>query len=290
MKEQTLEKIQITPEVLKTDFDSSIFENIKFSLKPFIDHKEVAERLVGKNPYLITVIIENLKYNLWRKKKYAKQTKIEISPKYIELLYRHFFEEYGEGEGNQIYAGFLKKYRSLWEKEGKRREIDDYIIKNELETRYKNKILKRYKNIKKLKATRCRIERERYYHLPPPLSRIDWRNPYDNIFVWYENGQKFSRRGGSGSSGQRETNSKFIFGFSLINKVCSIPTYLFIYSDENKLFFVKRFHSLCVAAYDIGSNYYLPNNEEKKVLKKTKFLRWDSLSKVERVVISRTLS
>jgi hypothetical protein len=53
---------------------------------------------------------------------------------------------------------------------------------------------------------------------------VDWRNPFDNIFIWEEDGKKVFRKGGSGSSGGRETNSKFIFGLSLINKTKSIKS------------------------------------------------------------------
>lgn len=286
MTKRILEKIRLTPKTIKNKFDLSNLENIEIPLQRFIDHKEIAKELASKDPYLISIIIENLKSNLWRRKKYAKQTKVGITPKYTELLYKYFFEEYGERKGNEIYAGFLEKYRPFWEKEGKKKEIDDYILDKELEPRYREKILNRYKNIKKLKAPRHRIKRERYYHLPSPLDRIDWRNPYDNIFVWYENDRRFAQRGGSGSSGQRETNSEFIFGFSLINQNYPVPTYLFLYNSENKLLFIKKFRSLCVPAYDIGSNYYLPLEERERVLKKTRFLRWDLLSKVEEIAVT----
>lgn len=285
-KKKILEKIKITSETLKENFDITIFENIEYSFMLLMDHKEVAKELADKDPFLITVIIETLKPEYWRRKKYAKQTRIAISSKYTEFLYQYFFEEYGKERGNKIYAGWLKKYHSRWKKEEKIREIDDYIIENELEVRYKNKILGRYKNIQKLKKPRFKIRKERYYHLPPPLNRVDWRNPYDNIFVWHDNGQKFARRGGSGSSGQREVNSRFAFGFSLINHVRMVPSYLFLYSEENRLFFIKKFQSLCLPAYDIGSNYFLSSSEEDKVLKGVNLLHWESLSKAKEITVT----
>jgi len=285
MNEKT-EKIKINPKILKKDFDTTVLENIEYSLESFKDHENVTKGLIDKNPFLITVIIENLKPEYWRRKKYAKQTKVAILPKYKELLYQYFFEEYGAEKGNKIYAKWLKKYQSCWKKEGKKRGIDDYIIENELEACYKGKILKRHKNMHRLKKPRFRIERDRYYHLPPPLNRVDWRNPYDNIFVWHENGQKFAKRGGSGSSGQREVNSKFAFGFSLINRLHPVPSYLFLYSGDNQLFFIKKFQSLCLPAYDIGSNYSLSSDEKDKILKGISLLCWKSLSKVEEITVN----
>lgn len=286
MEKKTFKKIKISTKILEKSFDTTVFKNIEYSFRPFKDHKEIARDLTDKNPFLITVIIENLKPEYWRRKKYAKQTRVAILSKYRELLYQYFFEEYGQEEGNRIYAKWLRKYRSLWKKEGKKKEIDDYIIKNELEARYKGRILKRYKNIYRLKKPRFRVERERHYHLPPPLNRVDWRNSYDNIFVWYEHGQKFAQRGGSGSSGQRETNSKFAFGFSLINRLHRVYSYLFLYDDENQLFFIKKFPSFCLPAYDIGSNYFLSSDEEDKILKGVNLLHWRSLSKVEEITVS----
>jgi len=134
---------------------------------------------------------------------------------------------------------------------------DDYIIENELEPRYKKEILRKHKNHEKLFGPRIKIERERYYNLPSPLNRIDWRNPYDNIFIWEGKDRKCFRKGGSGSSGGRQANSKFIFGLSLINKEFPVKSYLFLYSENNQLYFIKKFPSLAVPDYDIGSNYFL---------------------------------
>lgn len=250
----------------------------------FTDHKEIAKKLIDKNPYTITIIIDNLNTDLWRKKEYVQPIKIPILPKYTELLLKYFFEEYGEREGNQIYGKYLGKYRRLWDKEKRTKELDDYVIQFELEPRYKERVLKRYKHLHELKKPRFHIERERYYNLPSPLNHVDWRNPYDNIFVWQEKDKKLCRRGGSGGSGQRQNNSMFIFGFGLINQSISIPSYLFLYSNKNELFFIKKFSSLCLPYYDIGSNYFLSPNDERKTLQKVNFIKWDNFSKVKEIV------
>ncbi|MBL7159877.1 hypothetical protein ISS85_05340 [Candidatus Microgenomates bacterium] len=65
-----------------------------------------------------------------------------------------------------------------------------------------------------------------------------------------------------------------------------VSSYLFLYSDENRLFFIKKFQSLCLPAYDIGSNYFLSSSEEDKALKGVSLLRWESLSKVKEITIT----
>ena len=166
-----------------------------------------------------------------------------------------------------------------------KKEIDEYIIEKELEPRYKEKILKKYKNHEKLFKPRIEVKKDRYYNLPQPLNHIDWRSPFDNIFVWEENGKKVFRKGGSGSSGSRETNSTFIFGFSLINKIKPIKSYLFLYSDDNTLYFIKEFPSLTVPGYEIGSNYHLEYKEIEKIISKTTLIEWKDFAKLKEITI-----
>ena len=208
-----------------------------------------------------------------------------VAPLFRELLYRYFFEEFDREKGNELYAEWLKKYRPVWKKEKMKKELDDYIIKSELEPRYKKRILKRCKNREKLFKQRTEIIRKRRYDLPQPLNYVDWRSPYDNIFVWEEKGKKYFRKGGSGSSGARQTNSEFIFGFGLINKTNPVKSYLFLYADDNQLYFIKEFPSLAVPDYEIGSNYFLKNREWKRILSGTKLMEWESFYKLKKIVI-----
>jgi len=270
---------------LDKKYDPEIFSVADFSFDSLADHKDIARKLKNKNPYTITVIIDKLDSKFWNNKKYVEKTKMTIQPLFRELLYRCFFDEFGRDDGNELYAKWLAEYGPIWKKEKMKRELDDYIIKNELESRYKEKILKKYKNREKLFEPRTEVDRERYYNLPYPLNRVDWRNPYDNIFVWEEGGKKFCRKGGSGSSGGRETNSKFIFGFSLINKLKPITSYLFLYSDDNQLYFIKKFYSLTVPRYDIGSNYFLKNSEEEKILSGVNLIEWKDFIKLKKIKI-----
>lgn len=269
------------------NFDKGIFENISWSWGNFHTHHDVATTLKDKNPYTITVLIELLKYEYRNRKEYVKKTKIPIESKYRVLLYDYFFEEYGQEEGNKLYSEWLDKYRPQHEKERKYEFVDEYIVKHEFETRYKAKILKRFKNHEKLFKEQIRIERDRYYNLPESLKRVDWRNPYDNIFVWEENGKKEARRGGSGSSGSREVNSKFIFGLLELNKTQPVSSYLFLYSEENTLLFIKKFDSLCVPFHDIGANYHLDHSEAEKLKQGGMFILWDVIGKIKEVEIGR---
>lgn len=249
-------------------------ENISWSYRSFRSHREIATGLRNQNPYTVAILIENLNHKLWNKKEYVKKTRVSVPTKYRQTLYEMFFEEYGEGGGNELYGKWLDKYRPVWLGEGKRQEIDDYIITKEFEPRYKQKILNKFKNHRELFGERFITERERYYRLPEPLDYVDWRNPYDNIFVWEENGKKVARRGGSGSSGGRETNSMFSFGFLEINRRKPVPSYLFLYSGKNKLLFIRKFDRLCLPDYDIGSNYYLGTSEIEGIKKGGMFLKW----------------
>ena len=283
-KAKTVE-IKIDRTNLFREYDPEIFSADDVCRDPFANHKEIARKLKNKNPYTITVIVDNLNPKFWNNSQYVEKTKMPVAPLFRELLYRYFFEEFDREKGNELYAEWLKKYRPVWKKEKMKKELDDYIIKSELEPRYKERILKKYKNREKLFKQRTEIIRKRRYDLPHPLNYVDWRSPYDNIFVWEEKGKKHFRKGGSGSSGARQTNSEFIFGFGLINKTNPVKTYLFLYADDNQLYFIKEFPSLAVPDYEIGSNYFLKNREWKRILSGTKLMEWESFYKLKKIVI-----
>lgn len=280
---QTADKILLNKSTLSKDYDKNLFENISWSWGNFNTHHDVATALKDKNPYTITVLIDSLKSEYMNRKDYVKKTRIPIESKYRELLYDYFFQEFGRDRENIVYGEWLEKYRPQHEKERKYEFVDEYIVKHEFEPRYRAKILKRFKNQEKLFKERIKIERDRYYKLPEPLNRVDWRNPYDNIFVWEESGKKEARRGGSGSSGSREVNSKFIYGLLELNKIRRVPSYLFLYSEENTLLFIKRFESLCVPFHDLGSNYHLDSSEDEKLKQNGMFILWDVIGKIKEV-------
>lgn len=277
--------IKISKINLSRQYDPAILSVAGASVDAFSTHKEIAQKLKDKSPYIITVIIDCLNPRFSNNKKYVEKIKIPINPLYKELLYKYFFDEFGDKEGNELYAKWLDRYRAKLLKEKMRINLDGYIIENELEPRYKEKILKKHKDHERLFKPRSMIERKRYYNLPPPLNHIDWRNPYDNIFIWEDGGKKFFRKGGSGSSGSREANSKFIYGFSLINKKKPIKSYLFLYSNDNRIYFIKKFPSLTVPRYDIGANYIIERSEEEKIFSKTNFIAWKDFIRAKEIKI-----
>lgn len=264
--------------------DINIFENLQWSYET-ASHTELTKKLYGKDPYSITIILENLAPEFYNNSTYVKKTKIEISNKYLEILHIYFNKEFGTELANSQYSQWLNKYRPIWSEEGKIKDLDKYIIENELEPRYLHEIKKRYKDIGKLKLKRYLINKDRYYHLAELLNHVDWRSPYDNLFIWTENNQKYVARGGSGSSGARETNSRFIYTFGLLNQQHSIPSYLYIYSRKNQLFFIEKFPTFTIPKWDIGSNYHISREEDEKALQKVQFLKWEEISELKRVWI-----
>lgn len=268
MKKNYQHEFKVNQELLKSDFDFSLLQGLEYSYDHFKSHKEIYRKLKNKNPYTITVLIDHLKPEYWNRKEYVKKTKIECIPKFTQLLYEYLGKEYdGRNAANQIYGEWLDKYRPILKKQNSKKDIDEYIQEVELVPRYKEEIFKRFKNHQKLLSPYCRTNRERYYNLPEPLNRVDWRNSFDNIFIWFDGDRKLISRGGSGGSGSREINSKFIYGLALINKEKPVPSYLFLYSRDNELKFIQAFDELCVPNFDVGSNYHLDWDDRKQIIK-----------------------
>lgn len=258
-----------------SEFDLDILKDISWSSKSFNSHEEIAKELKNKEPYLVSIYIENLKWELRHRKEYVKLTKEPISTLYHELLFKNLYEEFGDDNVNDIYGKWLDKYE----------RNDDLILKKEIEPRYKAKILAKYKNHTKLFKSRVRHKRERYYNLPKPLDWVDWRTLFDNLFIWQNDNNKYARRGGSGSSGARETNSMFMYALMELNKENPIPSYLMVYTDDNKLKLIKKFNSLTLPNYDIGSNYQIDSKVSSELKKNTKLLEWKSIFKPTHLIV-----
>jgi len=276
--------------ILQEQFGNSPLEGISWAMERPFTHEEIFKKLKCKNPYTITIFIESLtKGEYWRKKEYVKFTRHTKQPFYIQLLFEEFYKEFGnqlrerrklnqwDSQANDVYSKWLEKYRPILERERKNIDIDDYIIEKELEPRYKKKILKKFMNRKDIFRDRFFYDKERRYIIPEPFSFIRVEGGYQNFFVWEDGGKKVAAMGASGSSGRRETNSKFILGLLKLNKTDPISSYLFLYTGENKLLFVRKFNSLCVPALDIGSNYAIDYQEQKHLMQHGTFLDWDML-------------
>lgn len=86
-----IKKITITEKTLLKNYPQDIFSNLSYANNSSTNHKEIAKKLINKNPYTITIIIENLNIDFWRKKEYAQPIKIPILPKYAETFIKVFF-------------------------------------------------------------------------------------------------------------------------------------------------------------------------------------------------------
>ena len=266
--------------------DLSLLKNLTWGNLPG-SHKQLAKILKSKSPYTITVILENLDPKFWNRKDYVKKTKIKRISRYRELLYQYFNETFDtEDAANDQYGKWLDRYRSRWLKEKQTKDLDDYIIKYELEPRYLPQIKQRFKDLTQLKKPRFYLDRNRYYHLPEPLNFVDWRAPFDNLFIWTDGQTKFVVRGGSGSSGARENNSRFIFALGLLNRLRPVASHLFVYNRLNRLQFLRHFPDLTVPRYDLGSNYHLETAEEKRCLRDTRLIYWENLDRLKKLYIN----
>lgn len=252
----------------------------------YLPYEELAKYLANKHPYSITIVLDNLSPELRNHKTHVQKTQHVWASRYHELLHQLLTSELGKETAGEQYRQWLEKYRQRWINEGQIKDIDDYILELEIEPRYQKIIQGRYKNIEKLKKPRFAIHRERYYNLPEPITHVDWRSPYDNLFIWTENGQKYVARGGSGSSGARETNSLFIFALGLLNQKQPISSHLFLYDKTNQLYQLHSFSTLTVPKYDIGANYRLETTRQKQVLRGTHFMWWENFAELQKLFVS----
>ncbi|MBU0978570.1 MAG: hypothetical protein ABIJ33_02685 [Patescibacteria group bacterium] len=250
-----------------------------------LSHQKLAKYLADKQPYTVTVILDNLSPQLRNCKTHVQKTLQVRMSRYRELLHQSLTTELGQDGANEQYRQWLEKYRQRWLDKGKTKSLDEYILELEMAPRYQANIQKHFKNIEKLKQTRFFVHRERYYNLPAPITRVDWRSPYDNLFIWTEGNQKYVARGGSGSSGARETNSRFIFALGLLNQKQPISSHLFLYNKTNQLQQLASFSSLTVPKYDIGANYDLESILEKQLLQGTHLIWWEDFDQLKKLFI-----
>jgi len=119
---------------------------------------------------------------------------------------------------------------------------------------------------RRISRPRTETRRERLYAMPRPLCWWDGRNRYQQYFVMPAQGS-VCQGGGAGSS-QRETQSLFGFAFARADGKRRIPTHILVYDRHNRLQFVDTVKRLCLAPYDMGSNYDLPRHEARNLMKK----------------------
>jgi hypothetical protein len=137
-----------------------------------------------------------------------------------------------------------------------------------LREQYKEAYLRSWKkkfSSKKITASRIEILRDRLYEMPQPLCWWNGRNSYQQYFVIPS--QKVICQGGGAGSSQRETQSLFGLAFSLVDAQKRIPTHILVYDRHNVLLFVTTVKRLCLVPNDMGSNYDLPHDRVRRLLR-----------------------
>jgi len=232
------------------------------------DHRQIA-RLMKQapcSPFTIIIEEELLDPSYCWDKRYVKITTEQIMSELDETVLRYF-----EREINAWMAEFLEHDRDA-ENRYFRKLLKEYypqarrILRDQYRDLYPRAWKKKF-TMEKISKPRKKRHRERLYAIPEPLNYWDSRNSYQQYFAVPE--YKVLWRGGGGSSGQRETQSKFGFAFGLYNQIQAIPSHIFVYDKDNTLRYVDTLKKLCLAPSDMGSNYHLNHEEMRQLLRNT---------------------
>jgi len=232
------------------------------------DHRQIARLMkqVPCSPFTIIIEEELLDPLHFWDKRYVKITTEHIVSELDETVLRYF-----DREINARMAKFLEQDRDA-ENRYFRKLLKEYYpqARRILRDRYKELYPRAWKKkftMEKISKPREKRHRERLYTIPEPLNYWDNRNSYQQYFAVPE--YKVLWQGGGGSSGQRETQSKFGFAFALYNQKQSIPSHIFVYDKDNILRYVDTLEKLCLAPSDMGSNYHLNHEEMRQLLRNT---------------------
>ncbi len=134
--------------------DLSLLTGLSWDYGSNLLHGELAEYLADKNPYTVTIILDNLDWQYRNRKTYVHRTRLPRTSRYLELLHKSLTTEFGKVAADKQYGEWLNKYRQRWLDEGQIKNIDDYVLELEMGPRYQQSIEKRYKNLKKLHEPR----------------------------------------------------------------------------------------------------------------------------------------
>jgi hypothetical protein len=261
---------EIPPDVQRTfqTLKDYGFRNGSEEFRHATDHLRIASLMkqVPCSPFTIIIEEELLDpSHLWDKR-YVKIATEQIQSELDEIVLRYF-----EREINARMAKFLEHDRDA---EGRnfRKLLREYYLpaKRILRDQYREFYPRAWKKkftMEKISKPRKKKHQERIYAIPEPLNYWDSRNSYQQYFVVPE--YRVLRQGGGGSSGQRETQSKFGFAFGLFSQFQAIPSYIFVYDKDNVLHYVDTLEKLCLAPTDMGSNYHLNHGEMRELLADT---------------------
>jgi hypothetical protein len=218
------------------------------------------------SPFTIIIEEELLDPSHFWDKRYVKITTEQIVSELDEIVLRYF-----EREINARMAEFLEHDRDA-EKRSFRKLLKEYypqakrILRDQYRELYPRAWKKKF-TMEKISKSRKKRHKERIYAIPEPLNYWDSRNSYQQYFAVPEH--KVLWQGGGGSSGQRETQSKFGFAFGLFNQIQAIPSHIFVYDKDNVLRYVDTLEKLSLAPTDMGSNYHLNHEEMRQLLRDT---------------------
>jgi len=229
------------------------------------DHLQIARIMERASCSPFTIIIEEelLDPSHSWDKRYVKITTEHIVSELEETVFRHFdreinnqmaeFLEHNHDPEDHYLRHLLKKYYP----QAKR------ILREQYKEFYPRAWKKKFR-MERISKPRKKRRRERIYAMPAPLDYWDSRNSYQQYFVIPE--YKVLRQGGGGSSGQRETQSKFGFAFALYSRSHPIPSHILVYDKDNILRYVDTLGQLCLAPHDMGSNYHLDHKKMRQLL------------------------
>jgi hypothetical protein len=230
------------------------------------DHLQIARLMKQAHCYPFTIIIEEelLDPSHFWDKHYVKITVERIVSELDEITLRYF-----EREINNGMAEFLEHDRDPENRHFQKLLRQYYpkakrILRDQYKEFYPRAWQKRF-TMERISKPRKKRRRERLYALPEPLNYWDSRNSYQQYFVVPE--YKVFAQGGGGSSGQRETQSKFGFAFALFNRTRAIPSTILVYDKDNALRYVDTIEGLCLAPTDMGSNYHLNHKVMPRLLR-----------------------
>jgi hypothetical protein len=261
---------EIPPKVHKT-VQSLRDYRLGYDSDPFgraSDHFQIARLMKKANSSPFTIIIEEelLDPSHSWDKRYVKITMERIVSELDETVLRYF-----DREINLEMAEFLERQRDP-ENCHFRTILRKYYPKAKriLRDQYREIYPWAWKTkftMEKISKPRKKKRRERLYAFPEPLNYWDSRNSYQQYFVIPD--YNLLAQGGGGSSGQRETQSKFGFAFALFNQTQPIPSTILVYDKDNVLRYVDTIERLCLVPADLGSNYRLNYKEIREVLRDT---------------------
>lgn len=97
----------------------------------------------------------------------------------------------------------------------------------------------------------------RIYDMQKPFDHWDHRNPWQQYFFVknLDTGVVYYTRGGSGSSGARETQGLMAHTFVTLSKKFKIPTHICKYNKYNEFIYVNKHDTLKVINQELSGNY-----------------------------------